>query len=181
MKILLIAALLMIPSVGRSRELEKLYNDLHHLQLSEPSKKSRTNDQVDSEEHEFTEVGLERPPWYFLGSPVYTVIIKADGRFAYTGEGGGVRHLGKHTGRIDSGSVKRLFQLIREMDYFSLDDWYSNLATDQDTVYTMVATENQRKVVRNDGKAGPMKLWALETLIDVFLSSAHWDNDKPAE
>jgi len=179
MKITLISALLLIPLIGRSGEIEKIYHD-SHPQLSQPSEKSRTYDQANSEEREFTEVGLERPPWYFLGSPVYTVIIKPDGRFTYTGERN-VQHLGKHTGQIDTRSVKPLFQLIREMDYFSLDDFYSIRATDQPTVYTMVATAGQRKVVSNYGNAGPLKLWALENLIDALLSHAHWDNDKPAE
>jgi len=86
-----------------------------------------------------------------------------------------VAHLGKHTGKIETGAIKPLFQLIREMDYFSLDDFYSIWATDQETVYTMVATAEKRKVVRNYGKAGPLKLWALENLIDALLAKASWD------
>lgn len=175
MKITLISALLLIPLVGRSGELEKFYKD-SHPQTPEASEKSRTFAQANAEEHEFTEIGLERPPWYFAGSPVYTVIIKADGRFTYMGERN-VTHLGKHTGEIETGSIKPLFQLIREMDYFSLDDFYSIRATDQETVYTMVATAGKRKVVSNYGKAGPLKLWALENLIDALLSKAHWDHD----
>jgi len=139
-----------------------------------PSERSRTFAQAEAEEHEFTEIGLERTPWYAGGAPVYTVIIKADGQFTYTGENN-VAHLGKHTGRIETASVKPLFQFIREMDYFSLDDFYSIRATDQETVYTMVATAEKRKVVRNYGKAGPLKLWALENLIDALLSKASWD------
>ncbi len=176
MKITFISAILMIPLIGRSGEIERLYNDTHS-QRPEASEKSRTYDQANSDEHEITEVGLERPPWYFVDSPVYTVIIKADGRFTYTGERN-VQHLGRHTGQIETNSVKPLFQLIREMDYFSLDDYYSILATDKDTAYTMVAKANQRKIVSNYGKAGPLKLWALEQLIDALLTRAHWDHDK---
>jgi len=69
MKITLIAAVLLIPLVGRSGELEKFYRD-SHPETSRPSERSRTDAQAAAEEHEFTEIGLERvnAMWHILAN-----------------------------------------------------------------------------------------------------------------
>ena len=173
-------AILMTPLVGRSGELEKSFNEKHpelvDKILVEDMSKSRPHAEVDAEETEITEVGLERTPWYFAGGAVYTVVIKTDGNFTYYGEKN-VNHLGKYTGHIATMDIKPLFQYIRGMDYFLLADFYSTGATDQPAVYTMVAQKGERKVVKNYGTGGPLKLWALETVIDALLAKASWAVD----
>jgi hypothetical protein len=173
---LFMTAILIIPTVGHSGDLEKEFNE-KYPKLAEPSKDSRSYEQVDTNENEIVEIGLERTPWYYLDAAVYTVVIKSDGSFTYTGEKN-VKHVGRYTGHVSTIDIKPLFQYVHQMDFFSLAPFYSTNASDQPTVYTMIAKREKRKVVKDYGNGGPPKLWALETLIDGLLANASWTEVK---
>ena len=170
LKILHIAIFLTLPLAARAGELEVEFVEAHPKAWGSISKASRGFEEANTQEREISEVGLERIAGYCGDCPVYTVIIKADGSFIYTG-GKNSKHPGTNTGHLATKDVAPLFQYLRVMDYFSLDENYSTMATDQETVFTMAAKKaGQRKVVRNCGKSGPLKLWALENLIDGLLA-----------
>jgi len=178
MKLITIAVILLIPLGGRAGDLAALFEQLHPRERLAESKGSRTDAQANAEEREITEVALEHAPWYNKSDAVYSVLIRNDGSYTFIGYRN-VKPLGKHTGRLSMPDVKPLFQYLREMDYSALDDFYSTETTDQPIVYTMVSKNGHHKVVRNEGNAGPLKLWALERLIDGLVAKAHWDDGGP--
>jgi hypothetical protein len=139
------------------------------------SAKSRAAAEIDREEHEITEIGVERTAC-FGPCPVYTLIIKSDGSFRFAGDA--FERKGKYTGKVRLWRLARLLQYVREIDYFALDERYEVEATDQDTVFTTVLKGDQRKTISNYGNAGPIRLWALQELIDRLLVDAEWDAPK---
>ena len=89
-----------------------------------------------------------------------------------------VERKGKFTGKVHLWRLARLLQYVRGIDYFALDERYQVGATDQDTVFTTVLKGDQRKTISNYGNAGPIRLWALQELIDRLLVDAEWDAPK---
>ncbi len=124
-------------------------------------------------DHGITEIGIERTPC--LGQcAIYTLVVKNDGTFRYTG-GVNVEHMGAHTGKIRDGAFDRVAQFIRDSGYMQLKDGYDRQMTDFPTTYTMVVMKGQRKVIKDQGYAGPSLLWATEVLIDRLLEGATWN------
>jgi uncharacterized protein DUF6438 len=161
-----------ITSSGAAGELFDLYYKSHSGTFP-VSPKSRSGAEIDRVDSEIKEVGIER-----LGClgrcPIYTLIVKNDGSFRYTG-GAYVERKGKFTGRIRMWRWLLVVQYIRDMDYFSLDERYQVSSTDGDTVFTTVLRGDRRKTISNYSSAGPIRLAALQELIDGLLSNAEWD------
>lgn len=176
LKIFFLLAAMAVPLAARCGDLQKEY-DATRQKSAKKGIEFRPHDEVNAVQHEITEVGLERVGTIFTGSEVYTVIIKFDGSFSYTG-GKNSKHPGSHTGHIATNEISPLFQYVREIDFFSLDDAYAVGATDQDQVYIMAAKAGERKIISNYGNGGPLKLWALEQVIDSMLANAAWDDAK---
>jgi hypothetical protein len=132
---------------------------------------------VDAKNNGITEIGLERTPC-FGTCPSYTVIIKSDGTFRYTGENY-VARKGKHTGKVSQSAFNQLAQFMKESGFTQLQDSYSRTVTDNPTVFTTAVVDGKRKVVSNYANAGPTKLWVIEQVIDKLLLEATWD-EKPA-
>lgn len=177
LKIPVIAFLLIaFPLVAHCGDLQKEF-DAAHPKSPPISAKSRTHSEANARQQEITEVGMERSGGLFVQGSVYTVIIKSDGSFSYTGDKNS-RHPGSHTGHIATRDLPSLFQYVREIDFFALDDRYAVMATDQDQVFVMAAKAGERKIVSNYGNGGPLKLWAFEQVIDSMLANASWDDAK---
>lgn len=138
-----------------------------------PAPAARPVDEIMSDEHGLTELGLERGPC-FGKCPQYTVVIKKDGTFRFDGENN-VRHRGRHTGRVDAHQFRQLAHFIRDSGFMNLRDNYEARVTDQAAVFTMVVINGQKKIVRNYANAGPTALWTIEQLIDKLLLEARWD------
>jgi hypothetical protein len=138
-------------------------------------RKSRSNEEVASTNHGISEIGIERSPC-FGTCPVYTLIVKSDGSFRYKGLHF-VDRIGEFTGKVDAWQYKNLAQFIKDAGYMELQDAYDRTVTDFETVYTTVVMDGKRKVVSNYASAGPIKLWAIERLIDGLLAEAEWDNE----
>jgi hypothetical protein len=127
----------------------------------------------DRSNHGIDEIGLERTRC-LTSCPAYTVIIKADGTFRYTGEYG-VERMGEHTGTVSVGELNQVMSFINESLFSGFEDTYSANFLDAPTTYLMVKTGNETKVIENYGNTGPATLWAIEQLIDKLLESAEWD------
>ena len=122
---------------------------------------------------DISEVRLERTRC-LASCPAYTVTIRADGRFSYTGRYN-VTHMGEHTGQINVGQVRQLLRYIDEIGFTDLEKSYLSPYLDNATAITSVVQNSSRKTVTNYANSGPATLWALETLIDTFLETATWD------
>jgi Domain of unknown function (DUF6438) len=127
----------------------------------------------DRSKHGIAEIGLERTRCY-ANCPAYTVIIKADGTFRYTGEYG-VERMGEHTGTVSVGSLNQVMSFINESLFFGFEDSYSANFLDAATTYIMAKKGNETKVIENYANSGPATLWAIEQLIDGLLETAEWD------
>lgn len=125
-------------------------------------------------DHGISEIGLERTRC-LTSCPAYTLIIREDGSFRYTGEYA-VDKMGDHTGKVSQGLLNQLLAFIAETNYFELEDTYSSAFLDSATSYTMVTQRGNTKVIENYANSGPATLWAIERLIDDLLASADWDN-----
>lgn len=127
----------------------------------------------DRSQHGIDEIGLERTRC-LTNCPAYTVIIKADGTFRYTGDYG-VERMGEHTGTVSVGELNQVMSFIAESLFPGFEDTYSANFLDAPTTYVMVKTGNETKVIENYGNTGPATLWAIEQLIDNLLETAEWD------
>ena len=133
---------------------------------------ARSFDQVMSDQHGITEIGLERTPC-FGDCPVYSVVIKSDGSFRYHGMEN-VKHKGRHIGMVDQWNLRQLCHFIRESGYMQFSSSYSAPVTDLPTAYTTVVMNGKRKVISHYADVGPLKLWMIEQAIDKLMLEARW-------
>ena len=123
--------------------------------------------------HGIAEIGIERGGCHGT-CPIYTLILKSDGTFTYKGVQF-VEKVGVFTGTIPVYRFNQLAQFIRDSGFADLQDGYGEIGDDRETVYTTVVMNGKRKVVMNQGSAGPSKLWAVEQLTDLALAhEATW-------
>jgi hypothetical protein len=127
----------------------------------------------DRSKHGIDEIGLERSQCY-TGCPAYTVIIKADGTFRYTGVAD-VERIGDYTGTVSVGQLNQLMTFINESLFMGLKDTYTASFLDAATSYVMVKKGSETKVIENYANTAPTTVWAIEELIDDLLETATWD------
>jgi len=77
---------LLLGSMAEAGELLDLYRNTAKREAGVP--KGRSHGQVESWDHEITEIGLERTTCHGV-CPAYTIIVKSDGSFRYVGGGTG--------------------------------------------------------------------------------------------
>ena len=122
---------------------------------------------------DISEIRLERTRC-LTSCPAYTVTIRADGSFSYTGSFN-APHMGQHTGQISVGQFRQLLRYIGAIDFMNFNKSYLSPFLDNATAITSVVQNGTRKTVTNDANSGPATLWALETLVDTLLETATWD------
>ena len=122
---------------------------------------------------DISEVRLERTRCLTL-CPAYTVTIRADGGFSYTGLYN-APHMGPHTGQISVGQFRQLLRYIGEIEFMKFEHSYLSPYPDNATAITSVVQNGKQKTVTNYANSGPATLWALETLVDTLLGTATWD------
>jgi Domain of unknown function (DUF6438) len=127
----------------------------------------------DRRNHGIDEIGLERTQCY-AGCPAYTVIIKADGTFRYTGVSE-VERVGDYTGTVSVGQLNQLMSFINESLFMGFQDSYTASFLDAATSYVMVKKGSETKVIENYANTAPTTVWAIEQLIDDLLETAKWD------
>jgi len=163
-------------------EVEQLYRKWVRPKETDTTAQQKRFERLDEPRHGVTEIGLERTPC-FGDCPVYSVVIKSDGTFRYVGEEN-VARKGTHTGEISTWDFNQLAEFIVESGYMNLDSSYDAPITDLPAAYTTVVLNGKRKLVRNYGGLGPVRLWMLEQAIDATLQQAQWgprpkDDDRP--
>lgn len=153
-------------------EIEQLYRKWVRPKESETTAQDKRFERLQEPQHGVTEIGLERTPC-FGDCPVYSVVIKSDGTFRYVGEEN-VARKGTHTGEISTWDFNQLAEFIVESGYMNLETNYDAPITDLPATYTTVVLNGKRKLVRNYGGLGPVRLWMLEQAIDSTLNQAQW-------
>jgi hypothetical protein len=128
---------------------------------------------TDRSQHGVDEIGLERTQCYAL-CPAYTVVIKADGTFRYTGVAN-VERVGDYTGTVSVGALNQLMTFVNESLFMGLEDSYTASFLDAATSYVMVKKGSEVKVIENYANTAPTTVWAIEELIDDLLETATWD------
>jgi hypothetical protein len=152
--------------------------DLHlkwvRPKAADTSKQKQRFESISQPTHNVTEIGMERTACHGT-CPIYTVVFNADGTFRYVGDEH-VARKGKHAGRISVDQFNQLAEYVVDSGFMTLDASYDlpDLA-DFPTTYTMAVVDKKRKLVKNYGDLGPVKLWALQQAIDSLLTTAEWD------
>jgi len=132
-------------------------------------------ERFDAPRHGVTEIGLERSACN--GScPVYTIVLRSDGTFRYTGEEN-VTRKGNRTGKISEWSYNQLAEFLVESGYMEMESNYEIPVADLSAAYTTATVNGKRKIIRNLGDVGPSKLWALQRAIHGVLTEAEWDGE----
>lgn len=84
---------------------------------------------------------------------------------------------GERRSQITQEQVRRLARELEKVDFFSLQDEYTDMgATDMPTTITTLRLNGEMKtIVHYHGDfSAPEKLTRLENLIDEITSSTHW-------
>jgi hypothetical protein len=125
----------------------------------------------------------------FSPCPVYRLTVHADGTVVYEGLMH-VNETGQRVGRATPDDVERLFDAVRGIDFFALDERYSfgapgcpQAVTCDTTVVTSVEAHGCKKTVSHyhgcKGSPKLAELSALERLIDETANSVQWTGPWP--
>lgn len=167
-----IALLPAIPSSGG--EIADLHKKWIRPKETDTGKQLERFEALEKPTHGVTEIGLERTACNGT-CPIYTVVFKSDGSFRFVGEEN-VTRKGKLSGRISPDQFHRLAEYLIESGYMNMEANYDlPMIADFPSTYTMAVVGEKRKLVRNYGDLGPVKLWALQQSIDSLLTGAEWD------
>jgi hypothetical protein len=153
------------------------YHFKHAREKLGDHRNSRSHDEVNSTNHGITEIGIERSGSVW-GGPIYTFVARSDGTFRYKGDKD-VERTGEISGSIPVWQFHQLAKFIRDSGYMEFEESYTRIVADNRTTYTMVLMNGKRKTVSNYANAGPIKLWAIEELIDELMARAEWKPGLP--
>jgi len=109
------------------------------------------------------EIGIERADTFMLHGG-YSIILKQDGTFIYECETDDGK-LERRTGQAGANEFAELANYLAGTKFMRLEKSYRSNATDQDTHYAMVVTDNGTKIVEDYGQAAPVSLWAIEYIL----------------
>jgi len=72
----------------------------------------------------------------------------------------------------------RLAKLIASQGYLEMNDRYTVLVTDADTVITSIVHNGKRKTIVNYGNQAPIELYGIERAIDGVAAQIKWEQEK---
>jgi hypothetical protein len=108
--------------------------------------------------------------------PVYTLTINGDGTVIYEGKDF-VKTGGRVETTISQDKVKQLISEFEKVDYFSLNDSYTERTiTDAQTVITSITIDGKTKTIEHyyGDFSAPKQLTELEDKIDEIVDSGQW-------
>jgi hypothetical protein len=128
-----------------------------------------------------SEITLERERCYG-GCPVYKVILRRDGSATYIGKEN-VPRIGEYKSQVFpyqplGAEFIQLAKLIASQGFLKMNDRYTVLVTDADTVITSVVLNGKRKTIVNYGNEAPIELYGIERAIDGVAAQIKWEQDK---
>ncbi len=109
------------------------------------------------------EIGIERADT-FAQHGGYSIILKQNGTFTYEYQADDDK-LQRRTGQAGANEFVELANYLAGTGFMELEKSYQSNATDQDTHYAMVVTDNGTKIVKDYGQAAPVSLWAIEYIL----------------
>jgi hypothetical protein len=171
-RILLAFALLTLPAPKVPGRLHRMHDTIKQEHDFDRDR-SRGYDQVNFTAHGITEIALERTEPAGDGVE-YATFLYADGTIRFAG----VRHperVGMYVGKTTRWQFDALAQYIVALGYMDLEHTFTGSDFDRSTVFTGVVRDDVRYVVRNDSRAGPPALWAMEQVIEKLLEDATWE------
>ncbi len=124
-------------------------------------------------EHDYASalITLERTVC-FGKCPAYTLQIEGNGKVSYNG-GAYVQVRGPQTSQIEPKAVQALVDEFFKIDYFALQDTFTEPISDMPTTITSISIDGRKKEVY-DYYGAPSSLKALEAKIDEVANSAQW-------
>lgn len=128
-----------------------------------------------------SEITLERERCY--GScPVYKVILRRDGSATYIGKEN-VSRIGEYRSQVYpyqplGAEFIRLARLVASQGYLKMNDHYTALTTDSDTVITSIVHNGKRKTIVNYDNQAPIELYGIERAIDGVAAQIKWVPEK---
>ncbi|GGI90551.1 hypothetical protein GCM10007978_30220 [Shewanella hanedai] len=122
-----------------------------------------------------TEIGLQKTSC-FGRCPTFLLNIKMDGSVYYEGHNF-VEKMGIYTGKLEKYQLINILAYIDQIAFMDFQDVYSYDVTDHSSIYTMVKTNSEQKIIKNYANTGPSKLWALEQLMTQLLTEVKWDKE----
>ena len=108
--------------------------------------------------------------------PVYTLTMNVDGTVIYEGKDF-VKTKGRVENTISQDKIEQLISEFERVDYFSLDDSYTERTiTDTQTVITSITIDGKVKTIEHycGDFSAPKKLTELEDKIDEIVDSGQW-------
>lgn len=127
-----------------------------------------------------SEITLERVRCYG-GCPVYKVILRRDGSASYIGREN-VPRIGKYKSQTYpyqplGAEFIRLAKLVASQGYLKMNDHYTILVKDAETVITSIVHNGERKTIVNYGNEAPIELYGIERAIDGIAAQIKWEED----
>ncbi|MFC2032125.1 DUF6438 domain-containing protein [Chloroflexota bacterium] len=120
-------------------------------------------------------ITLERTPCYGF-CPVYKLTIGGDGTVVYEGKDFvSIRNREETT--ISQGEIDQLVKEFKRIDYFSLNDEYTERTiTDAPSVITSITLDGKTKTIEHyhGDFSAPEELTELEDKIDEIVNSEKW-------
>jgi hypothetical protein len=179
-RLLLISVISLAVGVG-------IYAFIHRRANIQPSKdvtvasKSLADAELKDAEG-ISEITLERTRCYG-GCPVYKVILRRDGSATYIGIEN-VPRIGEYKSQVSpyqplGAEFIRLAKLIASQGYLQMDDRYTVLITDLETVITSIVHNGKRKTIVNYGNQAPIELYGIERAIEGVAAEIKWEKEKP--
>lgn len=128
-----------------------------------------------------SEITLERERCYG-GCPVYKVILRRDGSATYIGKEN-VPRIGEYKSQVFpyqplGAEFIRLANLIAAQGFLKMNDRYTALISDADTVITSVVHNGKRKTIVNYANQAPIALYGIERAIDGVAAQVKWEQEK---
>jgi hypothetical protein len=110
------------------------------------------------------------------------VILRRDGSATYIGKEN-VPRIGEYKSQVSpyqplGAEFIRLAKLIASQGYLKMNDRYTVLITDADTVITSIVHNGKRKTIVNYGNQAPIELYGIERAIDGVSAQIKWEQEQ---
>lgn len=168
----LVACFIAVMVVGSERPAQTALTQSQSAPQGSPP--ASTANSGDSTPFGISEVGVERAGGE-PSSPAYTLAIRSDGTFRYHGERG-VTRLGDSTGRIPASSFARLAAFIADSSFKSIKGVEHAGASGAARMTTSVVMSGERHTVAWEDPGAPVRLWAINEIIESLMARAEWDD-----
>ena len=101
------------------------------------------------------------------------MVLHRDGKAELNAQGH-LPKLGKLIGEVNIYTYGRLCYLVESSHFIDFKPDYTAMWTDDSTCVVTVTTGSKSKTVSDYGSVGPIKLWAIEEVLDATRDKIEW-------